>query len=82
MLSVAAVIALLNNPLAQLGGKFALTGVNNGFTDLHSSIQLDLYHRETVEILYRGQVMAYLSKLQTQRKVTYHVSRIHVLQRR
>lgn len=37
-----AIIALLNNPLVQLGGGIALRGAGYGFDDLHYAIQTRL----------------------------------------
>jgi hypothetical protein len=70
MLTAAALVALLNNPFVQAGGMLALRGVGNGIDDFHAAIQLDLYHRQTLEILYRGQVLAYVYAINHRRK--YH----------
>lgn len=69
--TIASIVALLGNPLVQLGGSLALRGAGYGMDDAHAAIQLRLYRQQTDEILYRAQVVAYAARLTAthQRKV-------------
>jgi hypothetical protein len=76
-LSTAAVVALLNNPLVQLGGGLALRGVGYGLDDLHGYVQLDLYHRQTAELIWRAQALAYASKILAPQRKARPCPRFH-----
>lgn len=60
MIPITTILSLLNSPIGHAAIGFAGKEIGRGAYDLHRSIEIDLYNRESQAILYRGQVLAYV----------------------